>query len=86
MKWERERSGEVSSEGEITVSGEERMILAKCGLSVQGYLDAQVPSFSHVPTSGIVAYCFNGGWYIEPNSCTGEWRVVGKVSDFDWGL
>lgn len=91
MKWGRRRSGNllgedysVSEEADITVISEERKILAKCGLSVEAYIEAKTPSLTHVPASGIYMYCFNEGWYIAPNACTGEWRVVGKVSDFDW--
>lgn len=93
MKWKKETSGNrfgekysVSEEADITVTSEERKILAKCGLSVEAYIEAKKPNSSGVPTSGILAYCFNADWYIEPDPCTGEWCVVGRVSDFDWGI
>lgn len=91
MKWKRERSGklfgeeyDISEEVDITVTSEERKILAQCGLSVEAYIAAKAPSLTHVPTSSIVAYCFSEGWYIEPNPCTGGWRVKGRICDIEW--
>lgn len=86
MKWKRERSGKlfgeeysISEETDITVTSDERKVLARCGLSVEAYIEAKTLSLTHVPVSGIYMYCFNKGWYIECDPCTDEWRVKGRV-------
>lgn len=75
------QAGDIQYQGEVSVSVEEASILRQCGLSVQGYLDAQLPKRWKRPVSGIQQYCFNHDWIIKRNPCTGKWEVKGRRFD-----
>ena len=92
MKWKRampggeyafeevyEENHAASDEGEVIITLGERLILSQCGLSVEKYIEAKTPNPHSVPTSGIVSYCFNHGWYVEYNLDINKYNIVGRV-------